>query len=108
MEYLHQKQRWVRGGTQLGWRATIFVITSVTYWAALVLSIATQSAQWTLAFLALRALGDGVLIGLSVMRLRRWSSIPAIAPSLIILLLLELILPILAMRKRVQWKGQTF
>jgi hypothetical protein len=42
------------------------------------------------------------------MRLRRWSSIPAIAPSLIILLLLELILPILAMRKRVQWKGQTF
>ncbi|MFN5378697.1 MAG: hypothetical protein ACK5BQ_08025 [Ignavibacteria bacterium] len=42
------------------------------------------------------------------MRLLRWSSIPVIAHSLIILLLLELILPILALRKKVQWKGQTF
>lgn len=107
-EYLQQKQRWVRGGTQLGWRATIFVITSVMYWTGLVLSIVTQSLDWTLIFLALRAIGDGQLINLSVVRLRRWSSIPAIAPSLIILLLLELILPILALRKKVQWKGQTF
>jgi cellulose synthase/poly-beta-1,6-N-acetylglucosamine synthase-like glycosyltransferase len=108
MEYLQQKQRWVRGGTQLGWRATIFVTTSVTYWAGLAFSIIMQSASWALAFLALRAIGDGILIGLSVVRLRRWSSIPAIAPCLIILLLLELILPIMALRKRVQWKGQTF
>ncbi|MFN5378700.1 MAG: glycosyltransferase [Ignavibacteria bacterium] len=107
-EYLQQKQRWVRGGTQLGWRATMFVITSVMYWTGLVLSIVTQSPGWTLTFLALRAVGDGQLINLSVVRLRRWSSIPAIAPSLIILLLLELILPILTLRKKVQWKGQTF
>ena len=107
-EYLHQKQRWVRGGTQLGWRATIFVTTSVLYWTGLVLSVATLSATWILIFVALRAIGDGVLINLSVIRLRRWSSIPAIAPCLIILLLLELILPILVLRKRVVWKGQTF
>ncbi|MFN5876542.1 MAG: hypothetical protein ACK45E_09715, partial [Ignavibacteria bacterium] len=55
-----------------------------------------------------RGIGDGQLINLSVVRLLRWSSIPVIAHSLIILLLLELILPILALRKKVQWKGQTF
>lgn len=107
-EYIQQKQRWVRGALGLGWRGFLFSTTSITYWMGLVWSVASGNLTSALLFLALRAFGDGILIAISVIRLRRWGSIPAIAPSLLLLLFLEIILPILAFRKKVVWKEQTF
>ncbi len=107
-EYLRQKQRWVQGGLGLGWRGYLFAGTSAIYWFGLVTSIASSSPLWLTLFLALRIIGDGSLILASAARLRRFYLLWAIAPSLLLLLLLELILPILAVQKRVIWKGQTF
>jgi hypothetical protein len=98
----------VQGGLGLGWRGYLFAGTSALYWFGLVTSIASSSPLWLTLFLALRIIGDGSLILASAARLRRFYLLWAIAPSLLLLLLLELILPILAVQKRVVWKGQTF
>ncbi|MBU3679038.1 MAG: glycosyltransferase [Candidatus Kapabacteria bacterium] len=107
-DYLRQKQRWVQGGLGLGWRGFTFIGSSVVYWVGLVSSIVMGSLPWTALFLALRLVGDGVLITTTAIRMRRWYLLWMGAPVLILLLLLELMLPLLAMQRRVVWKGQTF
>ncbi len=107
-EYLRQKQRWVQGGLGLGWRGHTFAATSVFYWFGLVTSIVIGQWPWIALFLCLRMLGDGWLIANSAIRLRRFYLLAAIAPTIVLLLLLELLLPFLALQKRVVWKGQTF
>ncbi len=107
-EYLRQKQRWVQGGLGLGWRGITFAATSVIYWFGLVSSIVMADPPWIALFLGLRMLGDGMLIANSALRLRRYYLLPAVAPTIALLLLLELLLPFLALQKRVVWKGQTF
>ena len=107
-EYLRQKQRWVQGGLGLGWRGQAFAATSVFYWFGLVTSIVLGQWPWIALFLCLRLLGDGMLIANSAIRLRRYYLLGAVAPTILQLLLLELLLPLLAFQKRVVWKGQTF
>ncbi|MFM8770922.1 MAG: glycosyltransferase [Candidatus Kapaibacterium sp.] len=107
-EYLRQKQRWVQGGLGLGWRGHTFALTSVFYWFGLVCSVVLGHWPWITLFLCLRMLGDGWLIANSAIRLRRYYLLGAIAPTIVLLLLLELLLPFLALQKRVVWKGQTF
>lgn len=107
-EYLRQKQRWVQGGLGLGWRGHTFAATSVFYWFGLVASIVLGQWPWIALFLCLRMLGDGWLVANSAIRLRRFYLLGAIAPTIVLLLLLELLLPFLALQKRVVWKGQTF
>lgn len=107
-EYLRQKHRWVRGGMALGSKAVAFVISGATYWVGLVASILNHEWFWAGGFLLLRIVGDGLLITTSVARLRRWKVFPAVAPSIVALLLLELLLPFMTLRKRIVWKNQVF
>lgn len=107
-EYLRQKQRWVQGGLELGWRGFTFAATSVLYWAGLVIALVNTDLLWIGVFIGLRFIGDGLLVASSAIRLRRRNVLPVIGPILVLLLLLELLLPILAFNKRVVWKGQTF
>lgn len=107
-EYVKQKHRWVRGGMALGWKAVAFVVSSASVWIGLVLAIATSAWSWVIILAGLRILGDGVLIALSAIRVGKRSIVPAIGPSLLALLGLELILPLLTLRRDVVWKGQTF
>lgn len=107
-EYVKQKHRWVRGGIALGWKAVAFVVSSASVWLGIVLAIATSAWIWVAILAALRIVGDGVLIAISALTLRKRDILPAIGPSLLVLLGLELILPFLTLRRDVVWKGQTF
>ncbi|MCX6139850.1 MAG: glycosyltransferase [Candidatus Kapabacteria bacterium] len=107
-EYLAQKHRWVRGGMALGFKAATFVATSAVYWIGLIASIATHQWYWVAGFLSLRVAGDGLLLTTSITRLQRWRVLPAVAPSILALLLLELLLPFMTLRKRIVWKNQIF
>lgn len=107
-EYLRQKQRWVRGGLGLGWRGFTFIASSVIYWIGLVTSIISGNWWWIGTFLTLRMLGDGILVATSAIRLRRWYHLWAGGPVLVLLLLLELLLPVLVMKRTVRWKDQSF
>lgn len=107
-EYVKQKHRWVRGGMALGWKAVAFVVSSASVWIGLVVAISTSSWLWVAVLAGLRILGDGLLIAISAVHVGKRAIIPAIGPSLLVLLGLELILPLLTLRRDVVWKGQTF
>lgn len=107
-EYLRQKHRWVRGGIALGYKAVLFVVSSVVFWAGLVTSALIGSWEWVILFLLVRMIGDGLLLADSALRLKRAFIIPAIPPAIIALLLLELVLPILSLKKTIVWKNQKF
>ena len=107
-EYVKQKHRWVRGGMALGWKAVAFVVSSASVWLGLVVAIATSAWMWVAILAGLRIAGDGLLIAVSALKLNKKAILPAIGPSLVALLGLELILPFLTLRRDVIWKGQTF
>lgn len=107
-EYVRQRHRWVRGGAALGMRAFWFVSSSIALWLGVVVSIASGSILWLVAFGALRFLGDGHLIAEAARTINRRQIIPMIFPAMLLLLSTELFLPLLLLKKRVTWKGQTF
>lgn len=107
-EYFRQRQRWARGGMALGGRAALFVISSLAVWTGILVSIITAQWMWLLVFFALRIIGDSTLIAYSAVRLKRYGLLPWIVPSVSLLLLTEIMLPILVTRRTVVWKNQVF
>lgn len=107
-EYAVQRHRWVRGGRALGKRAVAFVASSLALWAGIVIS-AVESAWipfWS--FVAMRVVGDSILVAIAANYLGRTRLFTAMIPAIIFLVLTELSLPMLFMRKSVRWKGQVF
>lgn len=107
-EYIKQRHRWVRGGTQLGKRATFFVVSSFALWAGVAIAVYTHSWSWLWLLIGLRYAADGFLISVSAVRMKRKRIIAMIVPAMTLLIMTELLLPILATKKRVTWKEQVF
>jgi cellulose synthase/poly-beta-1,6-N-acetylglucosamine synthase-like glycosyltransferase len=107
-EYLRQRQRWARGGTALGMKATAFVVSSMMLWLGIVVSAITQDYGWFLGLAGMRIIGDASLVAWALMRLRRPSTLPWVIPSIIMLMLTELVVPFLLLQRDVVWKGQRF
>lgn len=107
-DYIKQRHRWVRGGTGLGTRAAGFVLSGVALWLGIALTIADHAWPWLIGMVALRLLADGALVASSSIAVGRKRLLPMIIPSMSILVLTELVLPILALKKQVTWKGQIF
>ncbi|MBL7999982.1 MAG: glycosyltransferase, partial [Candidatus Kapabacteria bacterium] len=107
-EYLTQHKRWVHGGQQLGWRATVFVLTSAILWIGLGATLYTESYAMFLAIALTRLIGDGLINIPALFVLRRKELIPYIAPAILFFTLLELILPFLLIDRTIVWKGQEF
>jgi 1,2-diacylglycerol 3-beta-glucosyltransferase len=106
-EFLKQQHRWATGGKALGWRATIFVLSSTALWLGIAMSL--FCGEWVLAvgLVAFRWLCDTMvyypsLIELRMTYLQRWSYI-----ATPLFLLLELISPLFLLRSGVTWKGRT-
>lgn len=108
MEYVRQRQRWARGGTALGSRAFAFVATSLALWLGLAIAAAMSYWSWFIGIAVMRVVADASLVAWALLRLRRPSTLPWIIPTVVMLMLTELALPFLVLRKRVVWKGQTF
>ncbi len=107
-EYITQRHRWVRGGTSLGWRAVAFVATSVALWLALALALSQTLWWWVVALLLLRIGADGLLISTAVHAVGRYRLLPFIPMSVVVLMITELFLPFLVLKKNVTWKNQVF
>jgi hypothetical protein len=107
-EYVRQRKRWAIGGTALGWRAALFVGSSLALWIGLVEAAWTQ--QWLLLFFlaVMRLGGDSGLVFISQFRIRRGVSTPWVIPTILLLMLTELALPFLIVRRTVVWKNQQF
>lgn len=107
-EYLRQRQRWVIGGQALGWRAAIFVGSSIAIWTAVLASLLVDSTSLLLLSILARIVGDTIVLfptlnKLSERKLKVW-----VIPSILFFMIFELVVPFLALNKEVRWKGQVF
>jgi len=108
MEYVKQRHRWVRGGTALGMKAVLFVATSIALWAGVAISAVFE--MWILlwCFLFLRLIADSSLVYVASSLTKHRVSPFVIIPSMLFLVLTELFLPVLVLKKKVTWKNQVF
>jgi cellulose synthase/poly-beta-1,6-N-acetylglucosamine synthase-like glycosyltransferase len=107
-EYLSQHQRWAKGGLGLGWRAVVFVGLSATLAVSLATAVFTGNYLLLPVIIAVRLAGDVAVIYPSLSQLRRNDlRVPAIF-SVLFLMALEMLIPLVSLKKTVWWKGQKF
>ena len=107
-EYIKQHHRWTVGGKGLGWRASVFVATSVSIWLGLLLAIIYGYYIWILPLLFTRIFGDLLVIIPVLNRLKLDHLKLSIVPSILMVFVLELLTPLYLLKKNVDWKGQIF
>lgn len=107
-EYISQHHRWALGGIALGWRAAIFVVSSIALWLGIISSLITGS-YWSLAaVVSTRLLGDFLVIYPSIKILKQTKLILWIIPTVLCLMMIEIVIPFLILDKKVTWKEQVF
>ncbi len=107
-DYMRQRHRWTNGGVELGMKAVLFVITSVSLWSGIAASFVSGVPEYALALFGVRVVCDGALITHSFFRLKLFSLLPWIVPSVAFFMLLELIVPFMLLDRNVVWKGRIF
>ncbi len=107
-EYIKQHHRWTVGGKGLGWRASVFVATSVSIWFGIALSIIFGLYLWIIPLLLTRIIGDLLVIIPVLNRLKLDHLKLSIVPSILLVFVLELLTPLYLLKKNVVWKGQIF
>lgn len=108
LEYVRQRHRWARGGLQLGGKAAFFVFTGILLWSALGLAIVVGHWGAFIALFTLRIAGDFGLLAMAAERIRRRSLYRFAFPAFCLILLTEISLPFIVLKKRIVWKGQIF
>lgn len=107
-EYISQHRRWAIGGLSLGAKAGVFVATSLCIWIALILSIFSGFYLVAALIFAGRLILDSALILSSALRLKETGNLAWMIPANIFFMLMELIIPVLVIDRKVKWKGQVF
>lgn len=107
-QYLKQRKRWAIGGKKLGWKATLFVLASLVIWVSSIVSFIEGNVHLGVSILFLKLITDALLIIPSLITVKEKGLIGYVLPANILFLFMELILPILIINKRVEWKGQVF
>ncbi|MCX8054586.1 MAG: glycosyltransferase [Ignavibacteria bacterium] len=107
-EYISQHRRWAMGGLTLGWKAVVFVLSSLLMWIGIVASLFTANYIFAILLLLLRFMGDFSIIFPSAIKLKQNKLLKYIIPSILFFLIIELIIPFTLFSKKVHWKGQIF
>ena len=107
-QYLKQRKRWALGALDLGWKAVVYVFSSVCLWIAAGVSI--WSENWYLLFgsCVLRMLGD-IFILFPIFRILKINYLKKYIPlSVCFYTVVEFILPFLIIDQKIDWKDQMF
>lgn len=107
-DYFKQLHRWTRGGKELGYKAFLFVITSFSLWFAALYSLFTEHYLHFLIIFFSRLALDSLLMIPALSKLKLKNMKRYILVGVPFLLFLELISPIMLLKKKVSWKGQVF
>lgn len=107
-EYIEQHHRWTVGGKGLGWRASVFVTTSVSLWLGILLASIFDLHLWIIPLLLTRIIGDLLVIYPVLNRLKLNHLKNSIVLSILLVFVLELLTPLYLLKKNVVWKGQIF
>jgi len=107
-EYLSQHHRWTVGGMNLGWKAVLFIITSISVYLGLVLSIVHGHSLFIILFIALRYFGDFSIILPSLFAIKQVRLLKWFIPAIPFFIFMEMIIPFLLFKKDIVWKDQIF
>jgi cellulose synthase/poly-beta-1,6-N-acetylglucosamine synthase-like glycosyltransferase len=107
-EFIHQHHRWARGGTGLGWRAMIFIVSSTAFWIGVVTAIVTQNWLGLGVLWLMRLCADTAIVALSLFSLRLYSHLVLMPVGVLFVSILELIFPFFMLKSSVSWKGRVF
>lgn len=108
-EFKKQNHRWAVGGLDLGLKGWIFVAANFLIWLGIAYSLFIGDYTLLISLIATRVLGDLILITPTIIILREFRLFIAAIPSLFILMIWELFIPIMViMSSEVKWKGQVF
>lgn len=109
--YIQQHHRWTIGGIELGWRAVVFVFSSLWFWLGIVFSIVFANWLWLGIIAGSRILSDWLLVKSSIRILRKnnkESFSKILSPFLILIIMIEIIVPFFLLNRKVKWKNQVF
>ena len=106
--FVSQQHRWVRGSDALGWKKYLFAFFAFVFWSSLIYS--GYMSDWTsvLSILAMRVIGDCMIVMPTLFALRRTRYIPWMIPGMLFMIYMEIMVAFLLLKKDVHWKGQTF
>lgn len=107
-EYLKQHHRWTVGGKELGFKAFIFVLCSLSLWISFFTSLISLNFLFVGLVLLIRFLGDFLILVFPLIRHKEYTLLKYIVPSVLFFLTVELIAPIMLLFKKVEWKGRVF
>ncbi len=106
--FLSQLHRWSIGGLELGWKAAMFVTSSVALWLGIISSLVFCEPWWLLGLFCVKIFGDMALIGPGLVSVKRHSLLLWAPFAILQFFILELFVPIQLLDRRVIWKGQIF
>ncbi len=106
--FVSQQHRWVRGSDALGWKKYLFAFFAFVFWTSLIYS--GYMSDWTgmASILAMRVIGDCMIVMPTLFALRRTKHIPWMVPGMLFMIYMEIMVAFLLLKKDVHWKGQTF
>jgi cellulose synthase/poly-beta-1,6-N-acetylglucosamine synthase-like glycosyltransferase len=107
-EYTAQHRRWTMGAQKLGFRAVVFVASSLALWSGIFTALVSADWTWLAVILSVRVVEDVLIILPSLRLLRGGSLLPYTVPAVLFFTCLELSLPFLIIDRTVEWKGQRF
>ncbi len=107
-EFLRQLHRWSIGGLELGWKAAVFVISSIALWIGIITSLIYLDFLFLAIILAVKIAGDFVLIVPAMYAISRSNIVKWVPLAIMFFFFLELFVPVQLLDKKVIWKEQVF
>jgi cellulose synthase/poly-beta-1,6-N-acetylglucosamine synthase-like glycosyltransferase len=104
--FVKQHHRWVNGGKGLGVKGQIFVVSSVVMWIGIVAALLSGAWILALGLVGVRVLANMLLSAPSFAQLKMQSALWKMPLAEPFFLAIELAMPFLAMKSKVEWKGQ--
>jgi cellulose synthase/poly-beta-1,6-N-acetylglucosamine synthase-like glycosyltransferase len=107
-EYILQHKRWAIGGLDLGWIAVFFVLSTISIWLGILISLLISRYDLAIIFFLIRVVSDFIINLPAIIKLRQYNLLITAPISYPFFMFFELIVPFLTLDKKVKWKGQTF
>lgn len=105
---IRQHHRWAKGGQALGWRATIFVISSLALWLGVLATAFSGNYLYSCLILIFRIVLDYCVVASSFAELKMKYILRWFPLAILFLMCLEFIAPFLLLNNSIKWKGQIF
>lgn len=107
-DYFRQHHRWAVGAKDIGILSFLFVLTSVSMWAALFIAIAYNMMPWIFGIIIFRMVIDQIILSYAIYATKMHDLWKWVFPSVFFFMLMELIAPFLLLKKNIIWKDQKF